>query len=864
MTPRDRRNQPNLASSGFGDFGIMGNFLDFQTEGWVFAEITEQPDGDTYPGFSGEQRVPMPGGTWAAPDATLGTTLTFDNGSTSGTPRSPIYPLNTDDAPFEIGTIVFLVRGYNKADEAAGGSGQEWVAIASTGDGSLTLIGIVSNSPTLVNSCNYYDSIHLTFDPAKSGGCDVEINEAVWMTPRTCGTPVPSAEYWCKRIASVTVDGVTRPTYVGIVRADCCDCTTDLVGDIGYDCTFQIIGDSCVAGVFKRRTLTICLDHKVAYTLTEEDAPNCGVANLTMMSNVSGGTASPIPNTTTQYFDVTASSTPGTVFGRNSSAWGAMATAAHTLLGNPTGSTANVGVVSVGATFAFASTTLQTVAMTGDVTSSANSFATTIAAHAVTAAKFRQSAANTLVGNPTGSTADVVDIGLGAGLEFAGGLLTATGTSSGTASIGIEDNSGTRVGLEPNLQFLDLAPVMWAITDDGSNSRVQVQPLLTGAAHTLLANPTGSTGSYAATTVGATFAFSGTALQTVAMTGDITSSANSFATTLATVNSNVGTFGAADHTLTVTANAKGLITAISSALIAISYTQVSGLATVAHSGDAGDLTGTLPVAHGGTSLTTLTAHAVYVGNGTSAPTSLGVASTNTVLHGNTGADPSFSAVVEADITLANNTTNDVSTSKHGFTPILPNDATKFLNGVGGYTAPAGSTYSADESTLHLSGTTFSIISTYVGQTSITTVGTIATGTWAGTTIAIAHGGTGQTTAAAAFNALSPMTTLGDTIYGGTSGAGTRLAGNTSATPKLLRQDGTGSVSAAPTWSTLLAMLIASIGTGTSGQVLVSDGAGGASWKTLSIGGSPTFSGTLTDCGTGAISGSISGLSITET
>ncbi len=49
------------------------------------------------------------------------------------------------------------------------------------------------------------------------------------------------------------------------------------------------------------------------------------------------------------------------------------------------------------------------------------------------------------------------------------------------------------------------------------------------------------------------------------------------------------------------------------------------------------------VAQGGTSLATLTAHALYAGNGTSAPTALAVGATGTVLIGNTGADPSFSA-----------------------------------------------------------------------------------------------------------------------------------------------------------------------------------------------------------------------------
>jgi hypothetical protein len=44
---------------------------------------------------------------------------------------------------------------------------------------------------------------------------------------------------------------------------------------------------------------------------------------------------------------------------------------------------------------------------------------------------------------------------------------------------------------------------------------------------------------------------------------------------------------------------------------------------------------------------------------------------------------------EGGLTLTNIATNDVSITKHGFAPILPNDSTKFLNGVGGYTVPPG-------------------------------------------------------------------------------------------------------------------------------------------------------------------------------
>lgn len=50
-----------------------------------------------------------------------------------------------------------------------------------------------------------------------------------------------------------------------------------------------------------------------------------------------------------------------------------------------------------------------------------------------------------------------------------------------------------------------------------------------------------------------------------------------------------------------------------------------------------------------------------------------------------------------------------------------------------------------------------IASTYVGQTSLTTLGTITTGTWNGTTIAVANGGTGATTATAARANLGAVT-----------------------------------------------------------------------------------------------------------
>ena len=44
---------------------------------------------------------------------------------------------------------------------------------------------------------------------------------------------------------------------------------------------------------------------------------------------------------------------------------------------------------------------------------------------------------------------------------------------------------------------------------------------------------------------------------------------------------------------------------------------------------------------------------------------------------------------DSDLALSDVTTNNVSTSKHGFAPKAPNDSTKFLDGTGAYSTPAG-------------------------------------------------------------------------------------------------------------------------------------------------------------------------------
>ena len=64
-----------------------------------------------------------------------------------------------------------------------------------------------------------------------------------------------------------------------------------------------------------------------------------------------------------------------------------------------------------------------------------------------------------------------------------------------------------------------------------------------------------------------------------ALTGDVTTTAGALATTLATVNSNVGSFGSTTSCVTVTANAKGLITAISAATCAPAWSSIASKPT---------------------------------------------------------------------------------------------------------------------------------------------------------------------------------------------------------------------------------------------------------------------------------------------
>lgn len=116
--------------------------------------------------------------------------------------------------------------------------------------------------------------------------------------------------------------------------------------------------------------------------------------------------------------------------------------------------------------------------------------------------------------------------------------------------------------------------------------------------------------------------------------------------------------------------------------------------------------------------------------------------------------------------------------------------------------------------------TFTIDPTYVGQTSLTTLGTITTGVWNGTRVSEVYGGTNQSSY-----------TLGDTLYSSSSNTLSKLAGNITTTKKFLTQTGNGAVSTAPGWNTIVAGDI----TGLGAALTKTDDTN----VTITLGGSPT-------------------------
>jgi hypothetical protein len=280
-------------------------------------------------------------------------------------------------------------------------------------------------------------------------------------------------------------------------------------------------------------------------------------------------------------------------------------------------------------------------------------------------------------------------------------------------------------------------------------------------------------------------------------------------------NINGGAVGAIPYQ--TAANTTGLLTG--NALATKKFLTQSGNGTLADApvwaGVAvSDITGTLPVANGGTGVTSTAANLVFAGptsGSTAAAPSfralvaadLPTGSTNYVNNGttqqaSTDFNISGSGTIGTNLTVTGNTSVGGTMTVTGATTLSAltaskgvfTDASKNLTSTGTLGTDQGGTgvssfnsggamYATSTSAL-----TTGTLPTSAGGTGLTTytsggaLYTTSTTAITSGTLPLTAGGTGATTKAAAFDALSPMTTAGDIIYGGVSGTGTRLAKGT--------------------------------------------------------------------------------------
>jgi len=188
--------------------------------------------------------------------------------------------------------------------------------------------------------------------------------------------------------------------------------------------------------------------------------------------------------------------------------------------------------------------------------------------------------------------------------------------------------------------------------------------------------------------------------------------------------------------------------------------------------------------YGGTGQTSYTTGDTLYASASNTLSKLGIGSSGQVLTVAGGvptwSTPSSGASITDDTTTNATRYINFTSATSGTLSTIYTSSTKlqYNPNTGTLTTTAFSGSGASLTSLNASNISSGTIgSSYVSgsYTGITGVGTLTAGTWNATAIGIAYGGTGQTTASAAFNALSPITTTGDLIIGNGTNSATRLA-----------------------------------------------------------------------------------------
>lgn len=198
-----------------------------------------------------------------------------------------------------------------------------------------------------------------------------------------------------------------------------------------------------------------------------------------------------------------------------------------------------------------------------------------------------------------------------------------------------------------------------------------------------------------------------------------------------------------------------------------------------------------PITTSGTLAVTLSGTALPIANGGTAGTSAAAARANLNID-------SFHAVADANYTVLA-TDKFVLYSSISAARVITLPAASALNAgqrlvIGD---ESGSVSATNTITINrVSSDTINGATSYVVVTPYSEIELVSDGIalWSFNVLGIKRGGTGATTKAAAFDALSPMTTGGDIIYGGASGTGTRLANGSAG--NVLQSNGT---TTAPSW-----------------------------------------------------------------